>query len=452
MKFFTLFIASILLSISAKAGVDTIANGGFEQWTSHTGYNDPNSWTTINSITNIIGVYTVFIDSTTVHSGHYSCKLITESAAGQTAPGLITTGTVNTSNNTITGGVPINSRPASLNGWFQYAPVGSDSAQMSITLTKWSSSGDSTMIVGYGTAYTGSLDSTWSQLSVPITYISGVTPDTVLLLFFSSSSVADRVGSTLLLDDLSYGYPSNVLSPTITPGSTTSFCLGDSVLLQADTSSSHTYQWFHSGISIPGATSSSYVARASGNYTVNIDSAGITAGSAPLTVNANPAAVYLTGLNDTVCTTASAITLTGGSPAGGTYGGTGVTGSVFTPSSSVLGLNTVTYTATDANHCTGTALATIRVEDCTGLNNISANSLTVYPNPATNSLTFTADVNMAGYTLKIYDMVGRVVANQVLEGSNSTVNIGQIPSGAYICTITDKQNTLFSQSKINVIK
>ncbi|WP_171017355.1 malectin domain-containing carbohydrate-binding protein [Maribacter sp. ACAM166] len=61
-----------------------------------------------------------------------------------------------------------------------------------------------------------------------------------------------------------------------------------------------------------------------------------------------------------VLNTAPAFTLTGGSPAGGTYSGTGVTGTAFNP---VIGVGTyaITYSYTDTNGCSNSATRSITV-------------------------------------------------------------------------------------------
>ena len=64
-----------------------------------------------------------------------------------------------------------------------------------------------------------------------------------------------------------------------------------------------------------------------------------------------------TGSYGPVCIDAADITLIG-SPVGGTWSGTGVTGNSFDPS---VGTQTVTYTYTDGNGCTNSAQTTITV-------------------------------------------------------------------------------------------
>ncbi len=62
-----------------------------------------------------------------------------------------------------------------------------------------------------------------------------------------------------------------------------------------------------------------------------------------------------------VCISAPAFALSGGSPAGGTYSGTGVSGGIFNPATAGAGTFTITYSYTDGNSCTNTASNTIEV-------------------------------------------------------------------------------------------
>ncbi|MFN8349942.1 MAG: GEVED domain-containing protein [Flavobacteriales bacterium] len=55
-----------------------------------------------------------------------------------------------------------------------------------------------------------------------------------------------------------------------------------------------------------------------------------------------------------ICSSDAAFALTGGSPAGGTYSGTGVSSGNFDPAAAGAGVHTITYNYTDGNGCTNT--------------------------------------------------------------------------------------------------
>jgi type IX secretion system substrate protein len=80
-----------------------------------------------------------------------------------------------------------------------------------------------------------------------------------------------------------------------------------------------------------------------------------------MTVHALPV-VTLTFTTSEYCVDVAQFTLTGGSPVGGTYSGTGTVGGTdFDPGSAVIGRNSITYMYTDANGCTSSAHADIVV-------------------------------------------------------------------------------------------
>ncbi len=81
---------------------------------------------------------------------------------------------------------------------------------------------------------------------------------------------------------------------TITPASSTSFCTGGFVMLNATAGAGYTYQWQVGGSDISGATSSGYLVNYSGNFTVVIKGATICAStSVPVTVTVNPSSIVV---------------------------------------------------------------------------------------------------------------------------------------------------------------
>jgi hypothetical protein len=84
---------------------------------------------------------------------------------------------------------------------------------------------------------------------------------------------------------------------------------------------------------------------------------------------------------DTVCVGWAAFELTGGSPAGGVYSGTGVADGWFDPTVAGVGTHIITYTFTDIYLCENSAEQDIVVDACTGINLPDGMSIGVLPNP-----------------------------------------------------------------------
>ncbi|MCD4683108.1 MAG: T9SS type A sorting domain-containing protein [Bacteroidales bacterium] len=78
--------------------------------------------------------------------------------------------------------------------------------------------------------------------------------------------------------------------------------------------------------------------------------------------------------------------LTGGLPVGGEYTGPGVTNNVFDPAAAGLGTHTITYTYTDINLCTNSAIDSITVTPYTGvIHQDGQRTVNIYPNPTYGS-------------------------------------------------------------------
>ena len=151
---------------------------------------------------------------------------------------------------------------------------------------------------------------------------------------------------------------------TITPATTTTFCQGGSVVLNANTGTGLSYQWFNNTAAISGATTSSYTANASGSYTVvvtNTSTCSSTSMATVVTVNALPTATITSSSATTFCQ--------GGSVVLNANTGTGLTYQWRLNGTNITGATTSTYTAnasgsytvvvTNTSTCSATSTATV---------------------------------------------------------------------------------------------
>lgn len=129
------------------------------------------------------------------------------------------------------------------------------------------------------------------------------------------------------------------------------------------------------------------------------------------------------------CVNSASFTLTGESPAGGTWSGPAVTGSSFDPASAGAGTHTITYSFTDANGCSSFATDTIHVDVCTG---IAANGIEVfriYPNPANGF--FWINTTETG-TLEISDATGKLVKSEKINSNRQQISLNGVAAGTYL--------------------
>ncbi len=152
--------------------------------------------------------------------------------------------------------------------------------------------------------------------------------------------------------------PAPVIGITQSPLGTQ--CAGTAVTLTASSSiPGSSYAWSNSG----GTSSITVSPSSTTTYTVTVTSPAPAScpNTATYTVNINPLPTVTLTPFTAICTNASSFTLSNGSPVGGTYTGTGVSGGTFNPATSGAGSFPITYTYTDGNGCTNSDVENITV-------------------------------------------------------------------------------------------
>lgn len=221
-----------------------------------------------------------------------------------------------------------------------------------------------------------------------------------------------------------------IAAPVISVNSA-SVCAGSSVILTASGVSSYLWNTGSTAASLSVSPSSTTVYTVSGSIPGCSTQASQTA---TVTVYALPS-VNLSTATDLTCLSNGLISLTG-SPAGGTYSGTGVSGNNFNPSTSGAGSFTVTYSYTNANSCSNSASKVIVVELCTGLEDINGGELLIYPNPAKETLTVKFGASPGNHAVvELYDAIGKLVVSQKATEQLVTLDVQQFARGIYMLRI-----------------
>lgn len=220
-----------------------------------------------------------------------------------------------------------------------------------------------------------------------------------------------------------------------------SICAGDAIILTAGGASTYT---FTNGV----ADGVSFVPSMTNTYSVSGEDANGCENTALLTVTVNTLpTVTLAPFASPVCVNNAAVTLNGGSPMGGTYSGTAVTGANFNATTAGVGSTVITYTYTDANGCENTDSESIIISACTGIEEVATNYI-VFPNPVQNQLTIQFEGNVNGM-IRIFSLDGKEV--EALQINNETVlnvNIERLANGTYLVQVLANEIT----SYVKVIK
>ncbi len=159
---------------------------------------------------------------------------------------------------------------------------------------------------------------------------------------------------------------------SLTAAGSTSLCNGGSVVLNTSTGAGNTYVWKQNGITITGATGSSYTANTPGNFTVTVTNGGCVANSAAVNVSLNPAPSAVASSNagnSTVSVTASS----GLAPYAYSWSTSPVQS---TATATVSSSGNYVVTVTDARGCTATASTsiTLATNGCSGTRTESQNT------------------------------------------------------------------------------
>ena len=223
-----------LVSTTTLLKSQVIINPGFETWTNDvlvpsamnpnagnatTGWQDFNvfNYSTLGS-----SPISVTRCSDTVHTGSYSARIQTKVYTPTSwniyksygipfighnyndTLGILYNGNSNEMTGTYSPGIPCTQKLTQYSFFYQYRPVGTDTAECRVSLVK------NRVIVAGGSVKINTPTGTsgWAQAVVNFTYVSSATPDTLWVLFSASS--LDRLakpGSVLWLDDVSVTLP-----------------------------------------------------------------------------------------------------------------------------------------------------------------------------------------------------------------------------------------------------
>lgn len=214
-----------------------LINAGFETWTNDVlvpSAMNPNSgngttgWCDYNYFnSSFLGNSPVSVtrSSDTVHSGSYSVRLQTKvytptswnyyNAWGipfighpyNDTLGILFNGNANVTNQTYVPGIPFTQKITQFSFYYQYKPFGNDTADCRVLLVN-----QRTPVAG-GRFKTNTPTGTsgWQQATINLTYVNGLTPDTLWVLMSSSSLDKNpKAGSILWIDDASVTLPTGI--------------------------------------------------------------------------------------------------------------------------------------------------------------------------------------------------------------------------------------------------
>lgn len=191
----------------------------------------------------------------------------------------------------------------------------------------------------------------------------------------------------------------------------------------------------------------SFGLQTTGTYTIEAtNSVGTVTmtGNATIVENPLPIVMWTSFDPDTLCIQWSPVLLTGGSPEGGFYSGNGVTDDYFDPASAGAGTHDITYHYTDDNGCSGEATLSLFVDLCTDVH-MQDTRLTLFPNPATETVTLDFNGIPSVQNIKLYNQAGRIVYrndNPESQSASLIIPVNEYPAGQYLLVVNISGETL----------
>jgi hypothetical protein len=221
------------------------------------------------------------------------------------------------------------------------------------------------------------------------------------------------------------------------------FCDNESTTVLASSESASDFQWFLDGVSIDGATDSTFVPMESGLYSCSVD--GDQTNPVMITVLEAPTASFDATPNpvDLGIDPSGIVTFVNTSTGGNQY--LWDFDGIVTPLENTtypfgtVGTYDVMFIVTDdATGCSDTATTSIEVISSVGLDQLSS-EFSIYPLPTEDFVTISATNGNGNYQVQLMDLQGRVLENKALSGSQTTFDLSQRESGVYLVKIFDEK-------------
>jgi hypothetical protein len=218
---FCSFIIFICL-FSQQSFSQQLPNQSFEEWKTDDSklFEDPAGgfWGTINRLRLLGPSGPITTEkSTDAHSGLYSAKITTKSFGTFKILGIIATGIFDQKTTTFIEGMPFNSKPSKLTGYYKYQPVNNDSCSAYINLTIYNTILQKKDTIAEGIIKLKGEENQWTKFEIPIKYYLDNNPDTIKVAFVSSAGTIGigstqnaQIGSSMLVDDLVLEYETGI--------------------------------------------------------------------------------------------------------------------------------------------------------------------------------------------------------------------------------------------------
>jgi hypothetical protein len=197
-------------NISFVGATSPFPNGDFENWIEFAS-EEPDDWFTSNVLSLAMGEASV-TKTTDSYEGTYAVKIENQLNFYEDTLGFITNGTMGEDNPI--GGMPIDSTPDKVSGYYKYTPVGPDTAVGGLFLYYYNENTGETELLEEAFVILPAVND-YTYFEIELDYFSLPEPDTLNIAFASGNVIEDTsfvgLGSELYIDVLEITYKPHIV-------------------------------------------------------------------------------------------------------------------------------------------------------------------------------------------------------------------------------------------------
>jgi len=242
-----LFCAAGLLWAGTSTAQSTIPNAGLDTWETRPLSNErPQGWLTADDILYqllypTLGIFTpnatrLVTKTSDAHGGSFAASLVPKNITvpvigTKPSPAILLLGdrfrvTLDEllsnpeaiADISRSRGVPFTGRPTQLTFWYKFAGTSTDQAQVAMVLTNGNIKTGGTIVGSASSSATNIIlpgTTTYTQFSVPITYASTLTPDSLRLGFSVGGNQVFSTSAALTIDDVAFSTVAATANPAV---------------------------------------------------------------------------------------------------------------------------------------------------------------------------------------------------------------------------------------------
>lgn len=241
-----------------------------------------------------------------------------------------------------------------------------------------------------------------------------------------------------------------IIDRRIIPKGATTFCQGQSVILETIKGVGYTYQWYIDGNLIPGAVDAEYSANQSGDYTVSITLGPNNALSDPVVVTVNPLPLAsILAPSSTDIPVGGTVLLQAFEDVGYSYqwyvNGIPINGA---NSSSYQAPYTGDYVVEIFNGCFAVSTAQTMTGGVAEIDSHSQDKYRIQPNPSKDFVDVWVPQKTDASLISCSDLSGKILFEQICSMEKTVIDVSSLSDGVYFVSIKNSNGEILWRKRL----